>query len=67
MLPAFVAVVGFLVAGLVAWPYSDRLADLLGFCLFFVLLVLAVGMYAGFLFSGCKFPCCFVAFAALEL
>ena len=54
LLPAPLAVAGFLVAGFVAWQYSDRLAGLLGFrCSVFVLLVLSVGMSAGSLVSGC--------------
>ena len=52
--PAPLAVAGFMVAGLVAWQYSDRLAGLLGFAVwFFVLLVLSVGVFAGSLVSGC--------------
>ena len=33
--PAPLAVAGFMVAGLVAWQYSDRLAGVLGFAVWF--------------------------------
>ena len=46
--PAPLAVAGFLVAGLVAWQYSDRCAGLV-----LVLLVLSFGVFAGSLVSGC--------------
>ena len=52
--PAPLAVAGFMVAGLVAWQYSDRLAGLMGFAVcFFVLLVPSVGVFAGSLVYGC--------------
>ena len=52
--PAPLAVAGFMVAGLAAWQYSDRLAGLMGLAVFFfVLLVPSVGVFAGSLVSGC--------------
>ena len=57
--PAPLAVAGFMVAGLVAWQYSNRLVGLLSFAVWFcwlaqVLLVLSVGGFAGKLVSGCQ-------------
>ena len=52
--PAPLAVAGFLVAGLVAWQYSDRLAGLLDLAVrFFAVLVSSAGLFAGSLASGC--------------
>ena len=47
--PAPLAVAGFMVAGLMAWQYYDRLAGLLDFAVW----LLFVGVFAGSLVSGC--------------
>ena len=54
--PAPLAVACFMVAGLVASHYFDRLAGLLGFAVWFLFrypIVLSVGVFAGSLVSGC--------------
>ena len=52
--PAPLAVAGFMVVGLVAWQYSDRLAGLLDLAVrFFAVLVSSAGLFAGSLVSGC--------------